>query len=163
MAKKKLSQVVNISEIVREYRELTERENQIKARKTELANMIKEHAQQHGAKDDKGSFYMRDDRFVFGSQARKSVKLNEEKAREFFVKRELWEQVRKIEEKIDEEKVEELLVNGTITMEELESITDIKLTYAVDVRPVEQEQKPEDMPEIKPVSNSLKAPSRTRR
>ena len=118
----------------------------------ELAKLIKEHASEHGTKDSTGSSYCESDKFVFGSQVRKSVKLNHDKAKAFLLGIGLYEQVVETKEVINEDKVEQLLINGDISDEDLESIVDIKTTYSVSVT---ERQVEEDMPDVI-VENSSK-------
>ena len=145
-----------IFDYVQEYTDLSKQEKAIKKRKDELAKYIKEHAQQNGVKDSNGSSYMSNDRFVFGSQARKSIKLNQERAKEFLLAQGLYEQVVEVKESINENKVEQLLSQGLITTTDLESIVDIKVTYAIDVKEKEMEQTSEEMPEVQVVERSSK-------
>ena len=122
-----------IHSYVQEYNELRKQESLLKKRKDELAKLIKEHASEHGTKDSTGSSYCESDKFVFGSQVRKSVKLNHDKAKAFLLGIGLYEQVVETKEVINEDKVEQLLINGDISDEDLESIVDIKTTYSVSV------------------------------
>lgn len=141
-----------IHSYVQEYNELRKQESLLKKRKDELAKLIKEHASEHGTKDSTGSSYCESDKFVFGSQVRKSVKLNHDKAKAFLLGVGLYEQVVETKEVINEDKVEQLLINGDISDEDLESIVDIKTTYSVSVT---ERQLEEDMPDVV-VENSSK-------
>ena len=141
-----------IHSYVQEYNELRKQESLLKKRKDELAKLIKEHASEHGTKDSTGSSYCESDKFVFGSQVRKSVKLNHDKAKDFLLGVGLYEQVVETKEVINEDKVEQLLINGDISDEDLESIVDIKTTYSVSVT---ERQVEEDMPDVI-VENSSK-------
>ena len=145
-----------IFDYVQEYTDLSKQEKAIKKRKDELAKYIKEHAQQNGVKDSNGSSYMSNDRFVFGSQARKSIKLNQDRAKEFLLSQGLYEQVVEVKESINEDKVEQLLQQGLITTDDLEAIVDVKVTYAIDVKEKEVEQSPEEMPEVQVIERSTK-------
>ena len=142
-----------IYEFVQEYTDLSKQEKAIKKRKDELAKYIKEHAQQNGVKDSNGSSYMSNDRFVLGSQARKSIKLNQDRAKEFLLSQGVYEQVVEVKESINEDKVEQLLQQGLITTDDLEAIVDVKVTYAIDVKEREVE---EEMPEVQVVERSTK-------
>ena len=144
---------MDIKQAVNEYSELTTQEKLLKSRKTELAKFIKKHATENGVQDDKGSYYIDNDDFTYGSQARKKVSLNFDRAKNFFIEKGIWKDVVKYEEKIDEDKISELVANEDMTMEELEEITDIKVTYAIDVR---AKEKAEDMPEVEVVETSHK-------
>ena len=141
-----------IHSYVQEYNELRKQESLLKKRKDELAKLIKEHANEHGTKDSTGSSYCESDKFVFGSQVRKSVKLNHDKAKAFLLGVGLYEQVVETKEVINEDKVEQLLINGDISDEDLESMVDIKTTYSVSVT---ERQVEEDMPDVI-VENSSK-------
>ena len=141
-----------IHSYVQEYNELRKQESLLKKRKDELAKLIKEHASEHGTKDSTGSSYCESDKFVFGSQVRKSVKLNHDNAKAFLLGVCLYEQVVETKEVINEDKVEQLLINGDISDEDLESIVDIKTTYSVSVT---ERQVEEDMPDVI-VENSSK-------
>ena len=141
-----------IHSYVQEYNELRKQESLLKKRKDELAKLIKEHASEHGTKDSTGSSYCESDKFVFGSQVRKSVKLNHDKAKAFLLGVGLYEQVVETKEVINEDKVEQLLINGDISDEDLESMVDIKTTYSVRVT---ERQVEEDMPDVI-VENSSK-------
>lgn len=141
-----------IHSYVQEYNELRKQESLLKKRKDELAKLIKEHASEHGTKDSTGSSYCESDKFVFGSQVRKSVKLNHDKAKAFLLGVGLYEQVVETKEVINEDKVEQLLINGDISDEDLESIVDIKTTYSVSVT---ERQVEDDMPDVI-VENSSK-------
>lgn len=138
---------------VQEYMELSKQEKAIKKRKDELAKRIKEHAQQNGVKDSNGSSYMSNERFVFGSQARKSIKLNQDRAKDFLLAQGLYERVVEVKESINEDKVEQLLVENLITPEDLETLVDVKITYAIDVKEREVEG---EMPEVEVVERSTK-------
>ena len=58
---------------VEEYNRLNEEIKVIDKRKKELAGFIKDYAEKHGSKDDKGSFYCENDSFIYGKQAKTSI------------------------------------------------------------------------------------------
>lgn len=148
----------DIKAIVREYNHLREQQKFIKKRQSELADKIKKYSAEYGVKDSKGNMYLEDEEFIYGQQARKSVKLNEDKAKELFRRKDVYDLVveKEVIEKeiINEEKLSELVEEGRISMEELEEVTDIKVSYAIDVRRKEVEDT-EDMPEVQ-IQNSIK-------
>lgn len=135
-----------------EYMYLREQESLIKKRKKEIGDKIKKLSESKGQIDENGSYYLDTEGFVLGKQARTSIKINLEKAKEFFAGKGIWDSVKIIKEDVDEEKVEELLNTGDLTQEELEDIVDKKTTYAVEVRAVDDE---EAMPKVE---NSKKKP-----
>jgi len=154
---------VNIAQVIDEYTNLSEQAKVIASRKEELATIIKEYAKKHGTKDDKGSYYSEQGDFVYGATAKKTVKLNAEKAEKFFRERKLWKKVTDTIEIINEDKVEGLINAGTMTVDELETITDISTSFSVLVK---KKETPEEMPEVQVVKteNSPRkvAPFRTR-
>jgi len=139
--------MINI--LVEEYNKLSEQSKLIDSRKKELSKQIKEYAQKEGTKDDKGSYYSENDNYLFGSVARKSVKLNRERAETLLKSKKLWKEVVVVVEEIDENKVESLVAEDLISFEELESMTDVKTTYSVLVKPKETK---EIIPEIDQVN-----------
>lgn len=140
----------SIDSKVQEYYRLREEAKTIKSRMDTLAKEIKAHASAHGVKDDKGSFYCDNGTFMFGQQAKKSVSFIRDKAIEFFKTHGMLEAV-KTTEVIDEEAVEKYINDGSLTFEDLESITETKTTYAIDLK------KKEDMPVVEETTVSLAA------
>lgn len=131
----------SIDDKVQEYDRLREEAKTIKSRMDTLSKEIKDYASKHGVKDDKGSFYCDNGRFLFGQQAKKSVSFVADKAIEFFKSHGLFNAVKTVET-IDEDAVEQYINEGKITFEDLESITSTKVTYAIDLK------KKEDMPVV---------------
>ena len=126
---------------VQEYFKLREESKTIKSRMDCLAKEIKSYASANGVKDDKGSYYCDNGTYMFGQQAKKSVSFKAEEAISFFKTRGLHDAI-KITEVIDEDAVERYINEGAITFEDLESITETKVTYAIDLK------KKEDMPVV---------------
>ena len=140
----------SINDKVLEYHRLREESKTIKSRMDTLAKEIKEYASVNGVKDDKGSFYCDNGSFMFGQQAKKSVSFVFEKAIDFFKSRGLVDCI-KTTEVIDEEAVERYINSGHITFDDLESITQTKVTYAIDLK------KKEDMPVVEETTVSMAA------
>lgn len=149
----KLASVPSIESKVKEYDGLREESKIIKKRTDDLAKEIKEYAENNGVKDDKGSFYCDLGGYLFGKQAKKSVSFKKDEAIEFFKTKKLFDAV-KIIETIDEDAVEKYISEGNITFEDLESITETKVTYAIDLK------KKEDMPEVEEVTLQMAASSK---
>lgn len=131
----------SIDDMVQEYFALREQSKTIKSRMDVLAKEIKSYASENGVKDDKGSTYCDNGAFMFGQQAKKSVSFVKDKAIEFFKTHGLLDAV-KITEVIDEDAVEKYINDGSITFDDLDSITETKVTYAIDLK------KKEDMPVV---------------
>lgn len=135
---------------VQEYYRLREESKTIKSRMDTLAKEIKEYANKNGVKDDKGSFYCDNGTFQFGQQAKKSVTFVLDKALEFFKSHGLTDAVKTVEA-IDEEAVERYINEGRVTFDDLESITQTKVTYAIDLK------KKEDMPVVEETTVAMAA------
>ena len=120
-----------------------------------FAKEIKEYASKNGVKDDKGSFYCDNGSFMFGQQAKKSVTFVIDKALEFFKTHGLTDAVKTVEA-IDEEAVERYINEGKVTFDDLESITQTKVTYAIDLK------KKEDMPVVEETTVAMAASKKTR-
>ena len=140
----------SINDKVQEYYRLREESKTIKSRMDTLAKEIKEYATVNGVKDDKGSFYCDNGAFMFGQQAKKSVTFVIDKAIEFFKTHGLVDAV-KITEVIDEDAVEKYISEGRVTFDDLESITQTKVTYAIDLK------KKEDMPVVEETTVQIAA------
>lgn len=146
---RKANPIIDIGAMLQEYEQLKEREKAIKNRKDAVGKAIKEYATKNGVKDSNGSFYSQNDDFIFGSQARKSVKLKEEEAKEWFIKQGLYDRVIDTVEVLNEDKIEQLVTEELITLADIEALTEVKVQYAIDVRVKEAEKKTEEeMPEV---------------
>lgn len=141
-----------IETLLKDYAYLRDQEKLIRKRKEELAKEIKEYVTKNGAKDSKGSYYSENESFIYGSQAKKSIKINEDKAKNFFESKGLLDRVITTVEQVDEMKIEQLIAEGEISPDDIEEIVDIKVSYSLDVRPKEE------IVEVVPTSreNSLK-------
>lgn len=131
-----------IMEKVAEYNLLRAKSKTIKSRMDSLAKDIKEHLTQNVTPDTKGSYYAEDDNFVYGNMAKKTIKLNEDRAKVFLQERNLLEQASEVKVVIKEDKLEKLITDGTITMEEFESLVDTKVTYSIDIKEKKKEEEP---------------------
>lgn len=140
----------SIDSKVQEYYKLREEAKTIKTRMDTLAKEIKSYASENGVKDDKGSTYCDNGTFMFGQQCKKSVSFVKDKAIEFFKAHHLHDAI-KITEVIDEDAVERYINQGEITFEDLESITETKVTYAIDLK------KKEDMPVVEETTVQMAA------
>lgn len=150
----------NIIEQVAEYNMLRAKSKTIKSRMDELAKNIKAHLTKNVTPDSKGSYYAEDENFVYGNMAKKSMKLNEEKAKVFLQERNLLEQASEVKIVIKEDKLEQLIANGDITLEEFETLVDTKVTYSIDIK---EKQKEEEPVEVEVASSTKKRRLPTRR
>lgn len=132
----------NIMEQVSEYNMLRAKSKTIKSRMDELAKNIKAHLTKNVTPDSKGSYYAEDENFVYGNMAKKTIKLNEERAKVFLQERNLLEKASDVKIVINEDKLEQLLANKEITMEELQTLVDTKVTYSIDIKEKQKEEEP---------------------
>lgn len=143
-------EVETIDSKLAEYDALREQAKVIKNRMDTLAKEIKDYASKHGEKDDKGSSYCDNGTFMFGQQAKKSVSFVVDKALEFFKSHGLLEAVKTVEV-IDEDAVSRYVDEGKVTYDDLESITQTKVSYAIDLK------KKEEMPVVEESTVSIAA------
>lgn len=144
----------SIDSLLQEYYELREQSKLTKSRMDILAKEIKEYASANGVKDDKGSSYCDNGEFMFGQQAKKSVSFKNDEAITFFKTHGLLDAV-KIKEVIDEDAVEKYINEGQLSFEDLESITETKVTYAIDLK------KKEDLPVVEESTVQVAASKKT--
>lgn len=124
-------------DFVREYNVLREQKTSIEARMKVLATELKDAAEKQGSKDDRGSYYLDCEGFMIGKVARKSVTFNVEKAEKLFRKKGIPECLKEITV-VDNDAVEAAIAEGYISEQELESITDVSVTYSIDIHKKEE-------------------------
>ena len=129
--------LIPIEEQVRQYDALRTQSKTIKTEMDRLANAIKQYAEYHGSKDDKGSFFCESDDFIFGQQARKSITFKQEESVEFLSRRGYTNAITIIKV-VNEPEIEKLIGEGKITYDDLEHMTETKMSYAILVEPKEQ-------------------------
>lgn len=137
----------NPEEIINEMEVLKQRKKDLDSRLKSLKGDLTVIIEGEGTKDSKGSFNLIVGNKKAQKQARKSVKLDAEKAEEFFKSIGIWDEVIETKEIINEDYVEQALLNEKFTMEDLEAITNVKTTYAIVVNDYTPDEE-EDMPEI---------------
>lgn len=134
-------------DIIEELDRLKEQKKLLESREKDLKDDLGAILEVEGAKDNKGSYKLIIGDKVAQKQARKSVKLNVERAETFFKEIGIWEEVIEVKEILNEDLVEQALNQDKFTMDDLEEITDVKTTYAIVVGKYKPEE--EEMPEIK--------------
>lgn len=144
-----------IGAMLSEYDSLREQKKKIEDRMKYLADQIKANAEKVGVKDDKGSFYAEDERFIYGKQCKKSVSFNQEKALSYFRDHGYDDCITTVEV-INEEAVESRINTGDISFEDLEDITTTKVSYAIDLK------RKEEMPEVEQTEVPIAASKKSR-
>ena len=142
---KKVAPVYSAEDIARmgkEYAELSAQIKVLEAKKKELSDKIKNGAEMYGVKDDKGSYYFEDDYVVMGKVAKKSFKIDQEKAVAILDAMGLSDVVDTVVTKtVNEDRLQKAVQGGKITLEDVESFTQESVSYSVLVK--EKEVLPE--------------------
>lgn len=153
---KKSPAKIPVGDYIREYVRLSDEIKRLQERKDSIGKTLKELAAERGETDDKGSSYFERDNYIVGNVARKSISFNIEKAVKFF-RRKGFPECITTQEVINSDAVEELLDCGEITVEDLEKITETKVSYSVLVKPVETPTNDEvEEHEVKPKKTLLR-------
>ena len=130
----------SLESLLAEMERVKESKKLLDAREKELKSRILEFVTKDGVTDPKGST-----RLVYGdklvqNQARVSVKLNNNKAEDYFREIGIWDKVSETKEIINEDYVEQAVLEGLLTAEELETLVDKKVTYALVISKYEEEE-----------------------
>ena len=126
----------------REYADISAQIKELEAKKKDLAEKIKQGAESFGVKDDKGSFYLESDNFIMGKVAKKSFKIDQDKAVQTLESMGLGDVVDVVTVKtVNEDKLQSAVQDKRITLEEVENFTSVSVSYSVSVK--EKEEMPE--------------------
>ena len=126
----------------KEYSEISAQIKVLTDRKKELSDLIKKGAEKFGVIDDKGSYYLEDDNFILGKVAKKSFKLNQDKAVETLKSMDLGDVIDKVTTYIvNEDRLTQAVADKRISLDTVKSFTDTKVDYSVSVK--EKEEMPE--------------------
>ena len=127
--------VEDILSLGREYDEINSQLKVLNDRKKVLSDLIKEGAEKFGVKDDKGSYYLESDEFVLGKVAKKTMRLNQDKARETLESMGLGDTIDEVTTYVvNEDRLNQAVADKRITLDEVKSFTDIKTDYSVSVK-----------------------------
>lgn len=129
----------DICKMGKEYDELSAQIKELEARKKNLADKIKSGAEQFGVKDDKGSYYLESDSHIMGKVAKKSVRIDQDKAVETLESMGLGDVVDEVVVRtVNESKLEKAVAEKRITLKEVEKFTNVSVSYSVSVTPKEE-------------------------
>ena len=132
----------DIGKMGREYADISAQIKQLEERKKSLADKIKSGAEQFGVKDDKGSYYLESDTQVMGKVAKKSFKIDQDKAVETLESMGLGDVVDVVTVKtVNEDKLQEAVSDKRITLDTVQGFTNESVSYSVLVK--EKEAVPE--------------------
>lgn len=118
-----------------EYLEVSAQIKELEAKKKSLAEKIKEGAESFGVKNDKGSFYCDTESVILGKVAKKSMRLDQEKAVDTLESMGLGDVVDVVTTKVvNEDRLTSAVQSGRITLEQVEEFTNVSVSYSVDVK-----------------------------
>ena len=126
-----------------EYDEVSAKIKELESRKKVLADKIKEGSEKYGVKNDKGSYYLEDDNYIVGKVARKTFKIDQDKAISVLRNKGLGDIVDVVTvETVNEDKLNNAVQEGRISINEVEDFTNVSVSYSVSVA------HKEEMPEV---------------
>ena len=142
VVKKPMFSAEDIGELGRQYAEISAQIKQLEERKKDLAEKIKNGAEQFGVKDDKGSFFLESDFFIMGKVAKKSFKIDQESAVGTLVSMGLGDVVDEVIVKtVNEDKLQQAVQDKRLSLDVVRGFTKESVTYSVSVK--EKEEVPE--------------------
>lgn len=141
-----------INNLVQEYHDLKTRKAQIDKRMKEVTKDIKDYLSKNVQADAKGNRYLEDDKFTFGTMARKTITLDQDKARVYFAQQGLLDDVLEVQTFVSEDKIAKLVMDGKITEEDVQALANVKTTYAIDIK----EKKVEEIVDVEVASSPKK-------
>lgn len=139
---KPLFSAEDIGKMSREYADISAQIKVLEDKKKALADKIKSGAEQFGVKDDKGSFYLENDSFIMGKVAKKSFRIEQDKAVETLESMGLGDVVDIVTVKtVNEDKLQKAVQDKRITLDTVQNFTNESVSYSVLVK--EKEALPE--------------------
>lgn len=118
-----------------EYSDISDQIKSLDARKKELAERIKQYAEEYGVKDDKGSFFLENDEYIAGKVARKTMRINEALAVDTLESLGMGDLIDEcIVRTVNEDRLSSAVAEGRLSLDVVESFTDVTTTYSVSVK-----------------------------
>ena len=140
----------DLIKVGQEYADISAQSKTLDTKKKELSSIIKDNCEKFGTKDDKGSFYFESDTLILGKVAKKTISINQDKAVKVLNKMGLTDLIDSVTTfSVNEDKLQQAVQEGRISLEQVEDFTDIKTSYSVSVKVKEA------MPEVE--ATTLKA------
>ena len=132
----------DIGKMGREYADISAQIKVLEAKKKDLADKIKNGVEQFGVKDDKGSFYLENEYHIMGKVAKKSYKIDQDKAVKTLESMGLGDVVDVVTVKtVNEDKLQKAVADKRLTLNTVKGFTDESVSYSVLVK--EKEAVPE--------------------
>ena len=125
----------DIAKLGREYADISAQIKVLEEKKKQLAEKIKEGAEQFGVKDDKGSYYLENENHILGKVARKSFKIDQDKAVNMLQAMGVGDVVDVVTTNVvNEERLERAVQEGRVSFETVEEFTKSTVSYSVLVK-----------------------------
>lgn len=132
---KPLYSIEDIGRMGKEYADLSAQIKVLEEQKKQLADKIKSGAEQFGVKDDKGSFYLESATHIMGKVAKKSYKIDQDKAVETLESIGLGDVVDVVTIKtVNEDRLQKAVKDKRITLDSVQEFTNETVSYSVSVK-----------------------------
>lgn len=132
----------DISNMGKEYADISAKIKVLEEKKKELADKIKSGAEQFGVKDDKGSFYLESESHIMGKVAKKTLKIDQEKAVSVLQAIGIGDVVDEVVVRtVNEDRLQKAVQDKRLTLDIVSSFTNETVSYSVLVK--EKEVMPE--------------------
>ena len=132
----------DIAKMGAEYADISAQIKVLEEKKKALADKIKSGAEQFGVKDDKGSFYLESDSHIMGKVAKKTFRIDQEKAVETLESMGLGDVVDVVTSKvINEDRLQRAVQEKRLSLDTVKDFTNETVSYSVLVK--EKEAMPE--------------------
>lgn len=132
----------NVKSLGRQYADISSRIKALEEQKKALAEKIKQGAEQFGVKDDKGSFYLESEDLMMGKVAKKSFKIDQDKAVKTLESMGIGDVVDEVTVRtVNEDRLQQAVSDGRLSLDTVESFTNVSVSYSVLVK--EKEAMPE--------------------
>ena len=132
----------NVKSLGRQYVDISSQIKALEEQKKALAEKIKQGAEQFGVKDDKGSFYLESEDLMMGKVAKKSFKIDQDKAVKTLESMGIGDVVDEVTVRtVNEDRLQQAVSDGRLSLDTVESFTNVSVSYSVLVK--EKEAMPE--------------------
>lgn len=132
----------NVKSLGRQYADISSQIKALEEQKKALAEKIKQGAEQFGVKDDKGSFYLESEDLMMGKVAKKSFKIDQDKAVKTLESMGIGDVVDEVTVRtVNENRLQQAVSDGRLSLDTVESFTNVSVSYSVLVK--EKEAMPE--------------------
>ena len=132
----------NVKYLGRQYADISSQIKALEEQKKALAEKIKQGAEQFGVKDDKGSFYLESEDLMMGKVAKKSFKIDQDKAVKTLESMGIGDVVDEVTVRtVNEDRLQQAVSDGRLSLDTVESFTNVSVSYSVLVK--EKEAMPE--------------------